>query len=104
MKNLDDAVTSRLSEAKGSDAKLGDLEHALIVSDSANNDGNETILLLGEELVDLGDGDRRAIDAGHAEALEDDLVEGRVGAAREEAVELKAEWVRPGTGKDRRNL
>lgn len=43
---------------------------------------------LRQELGDLGERDGRAVNARHAEAPQDDLVERRVRATRQEAVQL----------------
>lgn len=88
--SLDDAGAGSLSEAEGSDRHLGKNGHALIVSDGSDDNSNER-LLAGTFVHILGDSRERhdgSVSAGHAETLQDDLVEGRVSATRKEAIEL----------------
>lgn len=86
--SLDDAVSRGLSESEGSNVELGDREKAIIVDNGADNNGNNSLLVLGDHGADLGDGEGGAVDTGHAEALENNLVEVGLSAASKEAVEL----------------
>lgn len=84
------------SEAKGADGHLGDLKHAVVVSHGTNDGDGLALVLLGGVGVggnrnDARDGHRWAVDLGHKQAAEDDLVKVGVGTAGEEAVELHKE-------------
>lgn len=88
--SLDNASAGSLGEAEGSNGHLGDDGHALIVGDGTNDDGDKR-LIAGALSNVLGDGRERhdgSVGAGHAQALQDDLIEGGVSATGEEAVEL----------------
>lgn len=71
-----DACTSRCGESKGSDTELGDSQESVVISDCADNDNGLVVRLFGGVRNDSGDRDRRAVDAGHKESAENDLVEG----------------------------
>lgn len=92
---LDNAGAGAGSEAQGAHGQLGGGEHALVVSDSADNDGGLAVLAL-HLARHLGDGQGSTVHAAHKEALEDRLVEGRVCAARKEPVELHEKAEAPG--------
>ena len=84
--SLLDAGAGRGGEAHGSDGELGELEEAVVIGDSADNDNGLALVVLRVGLVgggsdDLGEGDRGAVDLGHHKTAEDNLVEGRIGAA-----------------------
>jgi hypothetical protein len=77
----EDACAGGGSEAQGSDVQLGNVEEAVVVGDSANNDDGfllATVLGVGN---DAGQRHRRPVDAAHKETAEHDLIEGRVGTA-----------------------
>jgi hypothetical protein len=86
-------------ESESGDRNLGNREETVIVGDGTdNNDG--AVVVLGVLLVDVGIGGvardlaqrhGRAVHLGHEQAAEDDLVEGRIGTTRQEAVELYEE-------------
>jgi len=84
----DDAGTSRSGEAKSGNAELGDGQETVVIGDSANNDNGLVVGLLGGVRNDSGDGDRGSVDAGHEKATENGLVEGGVGSAGQEAIQL----------------
>lgn len=86
-------------ESQGSDGHLGDGEETVVVGDGTDNN-NGAVVVLGVLLVDVGvtgvardlaQGHGRAVHLGHEQAAEDDLVEGRVGTTRQEAVKLDEE-------------
>lgn len=88
-----DAGTGRAGEAEGGDRQLGDLVEADVVRDGADDDDRvvvgDGLARLGHLAGDARDRDRGAVDLGHVQAAEHDLVEARVGAAGEEAVKLR---------------
>lgn len=74
-----DAGAGSGGESKSGDCELGERGvQAVVVGDGANHNNGTLLPLLG-----IGDdsrqGDGRAVDLGHEQASEDDLVEGRVG-------------------------
>lgn len=78
----DDAGAGGGSEPESGNSDLGEGGvQAVVVSDGADHDDGPLLALL----VDVGDdarqGDGRAVDLGHKQASEDDLVERGVGAA-----------------------
>ena len=77
-----DASTGGGSEAEGRDVDLGDLEEAVVVGDGADDD-NGALLVILNVARNAREGDGGAVDTGHKQAAEDDLVEARVGAACE---------------------
>lgn len=90
------AGTSGRSEAQSADGHLRHLIEAVVVRDRAYNCTNLALVCLARVLVrshgsDLGEGDGRLVDPGHAEATEDGLVELRIGTAGEEAVQAVQE-------------
>jgi len=82
------AGASSGSEAEGRNAKLGYGQESVVIGDSTNNDHGLVVGFLGCVRSNSRDRDGRSVDAGHEEAAEDNLVEGRVGPAGQEAVEL----------------
>ena len=76
----EDASTGGGGEAESSNADLGDGEQAVVIGDGADNNDGALVVLL-----DLGgnarQGQRGAVDAGHEEAAQDNLVEAGVGTA-----------------------
>lgn len=76
-----DARAGSGGEAEGSDAELGDGQETVVIGDGADDDDGLVVGLLGDVGDDSGEGHRGPVDAGHEEAAEDDLVEGRLGAA-----------------------
>ena len=85
--SLDDPRASRLRESKRAHLHRGHFEHARVVRDGPDDRGHAPLVKLRE----LRQRQRRAVDLGHEQTLEDGLVEVRVRAAREEAVELHEE-------------
>lgn len=80
-------------EAESGDGELGNGEETVVVGDGAHNDDGLALVFLCGTLAlgdgyEAGNGDGRAVDAGHEEAAEDDLVEVGVGTAcaREEGL------------------
>ena len=99
-----DARASRVSEAQGGNAELGQLKHTVVVRDRADDHhrlgGLRCLLgdtaLVAREVDHARDRHRWTVDLGHKQAAQDHLVEARVSAAREEAVELHEQeqvWV-----------
>jgi hypothetical protein len=84
---LGDTCASTISEAECAHSDLGDFQQTDIVSHGTDNNGN-LVLLAGHELRQAAQAKRGAVDPAHEEALKDDLVEGRVGPASKEAVQL----------------
>merc|ERR1740130_1808408 len=74
-------------EGQRADAQLGGPDHAHVIGDLANNDGNLVLLAL-HVAREARDGHGRAVHLGGEQALEHDRVELRVRAASEEAVKL----------------
>ena len=89
----DDASTGGGGEAEGGNRHLGDGEEAVVVGDgSDNDDGPVGGLALGSGVAgNLGKGDRGTVQLGHEQPAEDDLVERRVRATGQEAVQLHEE-------------
>lgn len=86
--SLDDAGTGSGSKLHGSHGHLGDDQEALVVSDSTDQNGNSTLRLALHLVGNGGQGHGRTVSLAHAQALGNDLVEGRFGAASQEAVQL----------------
>lgn len=87
---LHDASAGALREAQSGNLNtLGQVEEALVIGNATNNDSDllAQILALGVA-DDLSDRDRSAVNAAHAQAVQDDLVELAASAAGKEAVEL----------------
>mmetsp|Transcript_12780 Transcript_12780/g.35907 ORF Transcript_12780/g.35907 Transcript_12780/m.35907 type:complete len:205 (-) Transcript_12780:160-774(-) len=84
---LEDAGAGSLGELQGAHTQLGDLKHADIVRDGADQNCHLAILAL-HELGELAQGERRAVHLGHEHPLEDNLVEGAVSAPLQEPIEL----------------
>ena len=76
-----DTGASGGGEAESSDAELWDSQETVVVGDGANDDNSLVVGLLGDVGGDSGEGHWWPVDAGHKQAAEDDLVEGRLGAA-----------------------
>jgi len=80
-------------ESESRDVQLGYNKETVVICDGADDgDGLVGVGLLcglgGDFGGDTGDGHRRAVDAGHEEASEDDFVEVGVSSACKEAVKL----------------
>ena len=90
--SLQNPLTGLLCDSEGADGHLGDVEDPEVVGDGSDDDGGlVTVTGLLHVTGQTGDGERRAVDLAHEQALEHGLVEVRVGAARQEAVELHQE-------------
>lgn len=76
-----DAGAGSGGEAEGRDAELGDGQEAVVVGDGADDDDGLVVGLLGDVGDDPGERHWGPVDAGHEQAAEDDLVEGRLSAA-----------------------
>lgn len=83
--------TSSSGDTESSDAELGDDQEAIVIGNGADNYNSALFILGGFVRDDSGDGDRRSVDAGHEESAEDDLVEGGLGSAGQESVQLHKE-------------
>jgi hypothetical protein len=91
-----DASTSGSSESESGNAELGDGQETVVIGDGTNDHNGAVVILAGLVSNNAGDGDGRSVDAGHEEAAENDLVEGRVGSAyRSEGLGIAApaRWV-----------
>lgn len=90
--SLDDAGTGSLGETQGGNLQASrNLSHALIIGNGTDHDGDGISLLSVHVLDNSGQGHGGTVDTGHAEALQDDLVEAGVGTARQETVQLDQE-------------
>lgn len=88
-----DAGAGGGGEAHGGDLHLGDLEQAVVVGDGADNDNGLLLVAVLEVAGNARQGDGGAVDAGHKEAAQDNLVEGRVGTAwREWPRQYRLNW------------
>lgn len=87
----DDASTGSRSESQGSDGGLGELQEAVVVGDGGDNDDGSLLALLVNVGHNAGQRNGGSVDLGREETSENDLVEGRVGSAGQEAVELHQE-------------
>ena len=82
-----DAGTSSGSESESGNTDLGDGQEAVVISNGTDNH-NGALILLAKVRNDTGDRDGRSVNAGHEKSAEDDLVEGRLSSAGQEAVKL----------------
>ena len=75
--SLENALLGRLGEAQGGSSQLGDLKQTDIIGDGADNDDGLSLAVdsAGSLLQDAGEGDRRAVDLGEEQAVEDGLAE-----------------------------
>ena len=75
--SLEDALLGRLGEAQGGNNQLGDLKQTDIIGDGADDDDGLSLAVdsAGSLLQDAGEGDRRAVDLGEEQAVEDGLAE-----------------------------
>jgi hypothetical protein len=85
--SLQDTSLGGLSEVKGSNRELGKFKKTGVISDSTNDDNGLIVLGIAN---DAGNSDRRTVDAGHKETLQDDLVEFGISTTRKETVKLKS--------------
>lgn len=89
-----DTGTSSSGESESSDGDLWGLQQTVVIGDRTNNDNGLSLglgLFVANKSVDAGEGDWWAVDLGHEETSEDDLVEVGVGSASQESVELDQE-------------
>lgn len=78
---LDDAGTGSGGESQSSDIDLGEGQETVVVGDGADDDDGALLTLLVDVGDDAGQRDRRAVDLGHKQASENDLVEVGIRAA-----------------------
>lgn len=98
---LGDPGTGGSGEAKSSDRDLWNLQKTVVVGDGTNKDDGLALVGLGRVCVGGGADDARnghwwAVDLGHHQPAQHDLIEVGVSAAGEESVELDKEgdvWV-----------
>jgi len=76
-----DAGTGSGGEAEGRNVDLGDGQETVVIGDGADNNDGLLLVAVLEVGGNARERDGRAVDAAHEEAAQDDLVEGRVGAA-----------------------
>ena len=93
---LDDARAGGRGEAKCGNGELGDLQNAVVIGHSSNQNDRLSLVCLSGVLVRGGRnqaGKRHwwAVDFAHHQSAQDGLVELGVGAAGEESVELDEE-------------
>lgn len=85
----EDSATGSLGDAQGAHLQLGDLQHAGVISDGSDNDGDR--VFGGALLQEAGQTlqrDRSLVGAAHEQATQDDLVELLVRTTVQEPVEL----------------
>ena len=89
--SVHDPLFCPAGESEGGDGELGEMGEADVVGDGA--DGDNDLTLVRGRRRDLsgngGEGDRRSIDFGHEESLQNDLVKVCVRAAGQETVQLQ---------------
>lgn len=86
---LENAGTGGLGDLESGDSDLGDLVQTSVVGDSAGNNNNLTLVILGlDGAGDARDGDGGSVDLGEEQRSQHNLVELGVGTAGEESVEL----------------
>lgn len=89
--SLSDALACTFSDAKSTDAQLGNLHQAQIIGDGTDN--NRDIVLSGfaslQQARHALQRDDWAMDAAHKQTLQDDLVELLMRSSIQETVELK---------------
>jgi len=85
------ACTGGSGESQSSDGQLREGEQAVVIGDGTDNDDGTFLALLVDVGNDAGQRYGRAVDLGHKEASKNNLVEGRVGTASQEAIELYQE-------------
>lgn len=78
---LDDASTSSGGETQSSDSDLGEGQEAVVIGDGSDNDDDALLALLVDVADDTGQRNGGAVDLGHKETSEDDLVEAGVRSA-----------------------
>ena len=83
--SLQDTGLGGLGEVKGSNGKLGKFKKTRVISHCTDN--NSSLVFLGVT-NNAGNGDRRTIDTGHKETLQDDLVEFGISTTSKETVKL----------------
>lgn len=76
-----DAGTGGGGEAQSGDGGLGDGQETVVVGDGADNNDGLLLVAVLEVGRNAGQRDGGAVDAGHEQAAEDHLVEGRISAA-----------------------
>jgi len=86
-----DAGAGGSSEPQSSDGELGDLKDTVVIGNGSDNN-NGLVGLQGLLVVDIAEnpGERNggAVDLGHEQAAEDDLVEGGIGTPGQKPVNL----------------
>jgi len=82
------AGTGSGSESESGYTELGDGQETVVIGNGANDDNGLVVGLLGGVRDDSRDGNGRSVDARHKKTAQDDLIEGRVGPAGQETVEL----------------
>jgi hypothetical protein len=82
---LDNSGSGGLSESESSDSKLRNLQKTSIVSDGTNNNSSLAILSL-QVSSQTRDGDRRVVDLGHSQSLDNSRGELGLGTSRQETV------------------
>lgn len=75
----EDASAGGGGETQSSDIHLGDLKQADVIGDGADNDDGLLLVAVLEVGGDARQRDGRAVDAGHKQAAQDNLVEAGVG-------------------------
>lgn len=76
-----DAGTGGGGEAESGNGGLGDGQETVVVSDGTNNNDGLLVVAVLKVGRNAREGDGGAVDAGHEQAAEDDLVEGGISAA-----------------------
>ncbi len=81
-----DAGSGGLSESESSDLELGDLQETDVVGDGANNHSGLASLAV-HVAGNASNGQRRVVDAGHSDSLQDGVSELGISSSGNEAVE-----------------
>lgn len=68
-------------KAKGSDRQFGDVQEAIVVGDSANNNNGLALVRVSHVRDDPGKRNRWAVDSGHKKTAQHDFVEIGISAA-----------------------
>lgn len=87
---LHDALAGLVGDAQGAHLQLRHVQHTRVVGDRSDDDGDALLgLAVLQETGDLLQRDGRTVGAAHEQAAQHDAVELLLGAAVQEAVQLK---------------
>jgi hypothetical protein len=90
--SLQDASLGSLGHMESGQRQLGQVQKTGVIGDGTDHDeGLVGNILLGSVLGQARHSDRRTVNAGHKETLQDNLVEVSIGTASEETIQLDEE-------------